>query len=51
MQLRTLMYAAQENRADIRERVQEIVKTYHPITDESHVEKDAVYESLIEEKE
>ena len=50
-QLRTLMYAAQENRADIRERVQEIVKTYHPITDESHVEKDAVYESLIEEKE
>ena len=50
VQLKALMHDAQENRSDIRERVQKIVKTYHPIADENEVEKDAVYESLVEEK-
>ena len=49
--LNRLMRAAYENRRDIRELVQQVVTTYHPITEEDTVEKDAVYKSLVREDE
>ena len=44
-----LMHAAYANRPDIRERVRQIVPTYHPAL-EGAAQKDAVYESLVQEK-
>ena len=45
--LRLLMYAAYENRQDIRDMVQRIVPTYHPMKDDAEPEKDEVYDRLV----
>ncbi len=45
--LRLLMYAAYENRPDIRDMVQRIVPTYHPMKDDAEPEKDEVYDRLV----
>ncbi|MBR5094022.1 MAG: polysaccharide biosynthesis protein, partial [Oscillospiraceae bacterium] len=47
--LDSLMHAAYENRTDIRERVQAIVPTYHPLTN-GEVKKDKTYSRLVGEK-
>ena len=50
-QFSALMFDAQENRSDIRERVQKIVKTYHPEESGKRAVKDEVYEALAAEAE
>ena len=49
--LKDLMLAAYQNRTDIRERVQRIVTTYHPLTDGAEAAKDETYEKLVEHRE
>ena len=50
-QFSALMFDAQDNRPDIRERVQKIVKTYHPEESGKRAVKDEVYEVLAAEAE
>ena len=50
-QFSALMFDAQDNRPDIRERVRKIVKTYHPEESGKRAVKDEVYEVLAAEAE
>lgn len=44
-----LMVAAYKNKADIRERVQRMVSTYHPANPEVTIVKDGKYQALAED--
>ena len=47
-QLKDLMYVAYSNKRDIREQVEKMVSTYHPVEKEKPVVKDKTYQTLIE---
>ncbi len=47
--LHELMYAAYENREDIRDMVREIVPTYHPLEEGAEAERNEAYEKFVAE--